>query len=172
MELNPLDFDAWLAEHGPNLKPPVGNKEVFPGSDDFIVMVVGGPNARTDFHVDPYEEVFYQLKGSMHVDLQTPQGRTSVEISAGEMWVLPRLVPHSPQRPEAGSIGLVFERPRELGVLEAFQWYCLECNFLIYEVELQVTDIVKDLPPVFELFYNSEEARTCGACGAVHPGRG
>jgi 3-hydroxyanthranilate 3,4-dioxygenase len=170
--LDALDFEAWLAEHGPNLKPPVGNKEVFPGREDFIVMVVGGPNQRTDFHVDPYEEVFYQLKGTMHVDVQTPEGRSSVEIGPGQMWVLPRNMPHSPQRPEAGSIGLVFEKPRERGVLEHFQWYCLECNHCIHDVELQVTDIVTDLPPVFEAFYGDEQARTCGNCGALHPGKG
>ncbi len=167
-----LDFEAWLAEHGPGLKPPVGNKEVFPGCEDFIVMVVGGPNQRTDYHQEPYEEVFYQLKGTMHVDLQTPEGRQTVTIGPGQMWVLPRNVPHSPQRPEAGSIGLVFERPREPGVLEHFQWYCRECNHLIHDVELQVSDIVVDLPPVFEAFYSDEAARTCTACGSVHPGRG
>ncbi len=167
-----LDFDAWLAEHGPHLKPPVGNKEVFPGQEDFIVMVVGGPNQRTDYHQEPYEEVFYQLKGTMHVDLQTPEGKRTVTIGPGEMWVLPRNVPHSPQRPEAGSIGLVFERPREPGVLEHFQWYCLECNHRIHDVELQVRDIVVDLPPVFEAFYADERARTCDQCGAVHPGKG
>jgi 3-hydroxyanthranilate 3,4-dioxygenase len=167
-----LDFDAWLAEHGPHLKPPVGNKEVFPGQEDFIVMVVGGPNQRTDYHQEPYEEVFYQLKGTMHVDLQTPEGKRTVTIGPGEMWVLPRNVPHSPQRPEVGSIGLVFERPREPGVLEHFQWYCLECNHRIHDVELQVRDIVVDLPPVFEAFYGDEQARTCEKCGAVHPGKG
>ena len=167
-----LDFDGWVAEHGPSLKPPVGNKEVFPGCQDFIVMVVGGPNQRTDFHKEPYEEVFYQLTGTMHVDLQTPEGRQTVTIGPGEMWVLPRNMPHSPQRPEAGSIGLVFERPREPGTLEHFQWYCPDCNALIHDVELQVTDIVIDLPPVFEAFYASDEARTCGECGTLHPGRG
>ena len=64
------------------------------------------------------------------------------------------------------------DRETVAGMLEAFQWYCLECNHLIYEVELQVTDIVKDLPPVFETFYASEEARTCASCGAIHPGKG
>ena len=108
----------------------------------------------------------------MHVDLQTPEGRQTVTIGPGEMWVLPRNMPHSPQRPEAGSIGLVFERPREPGTLEHFQWYCPDCNALIHDVELQVSDIVVDLPPVFEAFYASEEARTCGECGTLHPGRG
>lgn len=168
----PLDFDAWLAENGPLLKPPVGNKEIFPGQSDFIVMVVGGPNQRTDFHVDPYEEVFYQLKGTMHINVMTPDGPQRVQISEGQMWVLPRNLPHSPQRPEAGSIGLVFERVREPGTLERFQWYCPGCNALIHDVELQVTDIVVDLPPVFEGFYGSEQARTCSACGAMHPGKG
>ena len=167
-----LDFQAWLAEHGPNLKPPVGNKEIFPGQEDFIVMVVGGPNQRTDFHIDPYEEVFYQLTGTMHVNLQTPEGLQTVTIGPGEVWVLPRHVPHSPQRPETGSIGLVFERPRAIGELEHFQWYCPECNALIHDVELQVTDIVKDLPPVFDAFYSDENARTCPQCGHLHPGKG
>lgn len=171
-ELRALDFDAWLAENGPTLKPPVGNKEVFPGGSDFIVMVVGGPNQRTDYHVDPYEEVFYQLKGTMHVDLMTSDGPRSVEIGAGQMWVLPRSMPHSPQRPEAGSLGLVFERIREPGTLEKFQWYCPACSALVHEVELQVTDIVVDLPPVFDAFYADESARTCPSCGTVHPGRG
>ncbi len=167
-----LDFDAWIAENGPNLKPPVGNKEVFPGCRDFIVMVVGGPNQRTDFHVDPYEEVFYQLTGTMHVNLMTPAGPETVTIGPGEMWVLPRDMPHSPQRPEAGSIGLVFERVRDEGVLEHFQWYCPQCHALLHDVELKVNDIVVDLPPVFESFYGDMAARTCSQCGAVHPGRG
>lgn len=170
--LTALDVDGWLAEHGPTLKPPVGNKEVFPGGDDFIVMVVGGPNSRTDYHVDPYEEVFYQLVGTMHVDLMTPAGPRSVNVGPGQMWVLPRNVPHSPQRPEVGSLGLVFERVREAGVLETFQWYCPQCHVLIHSATLQVSDIVVDLPPVFEEFHGSTAARTCGQCGTVHPGRG
>ena len=170
--LSALDFASWLAEHGPDLKPPVGNKEIFPGQSDFIVMVVGGPNQRTDYHVDPYEEVFYQLKGTMHVNVMTPDGPHQVEISEGKMWVLPRNMPHSPQRPEAGSIGLVFERVREPGTLERFQWYCPNCHALIHDVELQVSDIVVDLPPVFEGFYGSIEARTCAGCGTIHPGKG
>ena len=115
-----LNFNEWVTKNGPELKPPVANKEMFPGGDDFIVMVVGGPNSRTDYHVDPFEEVFYQVKGTMHVDLMTADGPERVTVGAGEMWVLPRLMPHSPQRPEAGSIGLVFERVRNEGTLEKF----------------------------------------------------
>ncbi len=166
-----VNFPEWLDVYGPTLKPPVGNREMFPGRDDFVVMVVGGPNQRTDYHVDPYEEVFYQVRGAMHVNVQTPDGPARIDIGEGDMWVLPRNMPHSPQRPEAGSIGLVFERVREPGTLERFRWYCDNCNAIVHDVELQVTDIVADLPPVFEAFYNSEDARTCPNCGTVHPGR-
>jgi 3-hydroxyanthranilate 3,4-dioxygenase len=145
---------------------------MFPTGADFIVQVVGGPNQRTDFHVDPYEEFFYQVKGNIHVNIMTADGPQTVHISEGQMWVLPGNVPHSPQRPEAGSIGLVIERVREEGTLEKFQWYCLECGSLLHEVELQVRDIVADLPPVFGAFYADDAARTCANCGALHPGKG
>ena len=169
--MKPINFPRWIDEHRHLLKPPVGNQQVWRDTD-FIVTVVGGPNQRTDFHVDPYEEWFHQIKGSMHVDVMTEDGKVTVEIKEGETWLLPGFLPHSPQRPEAGSIGVVIERVREEGTLEKFQWYCLDCAGLVHEVELQVRDIVADLPPVFTRFYDDKAARTCGHCGALHPGRG
>jgi len=168
----PVSFPGWIAENAHLLKPPVGNKQMFPTGSDFIVMVVGGPNQRTDFHVDPYEEFFYQVKGNMHVNVVTEDGPRAVEIHEGQMWVLPANMPHSPQRPEAGSIGLVIERVRGEGTLEKFQWYCENCGNLVHEVQLQVRDIVADLPPVFEAFYTDDAARTCAGCGTLHPGKG
>ncbi|MGW6333208.1 3-hydroxyanthranilate 3,4-dioxygenase [Nocardia rhamnosiphila] len=167
----PLNFDAWIRENEQFLRPPVNNKTMQLG-DDFIVQVIGGPNQRTDYHVDPYEEWFYQVRGDIFVRVMTDAGPRDVHIREGETWVLPRNIPHSPQRPTAGSVGLVIERVREEGTLEKFQWYCLACNALIHEVELQVRDIVVDLPAVFEKFYADTDARTCGSCGALHPGKG
>jgi 3-hydroxyanthranilate 3,4-dioxygenase len=167
----PVNFAAWIEENRHLLKPPVGNKTLAVGAD-LLVQIVGGPNARTDFHVDPYEEWFYQLKGNIHVNVMTPDGPRAVHIREGETWLLPGNLPHSPQRPEAGSVGLVIERIRPEGTLEKFQWYCLNCDALVHEVELQVRDIVADLPPVFAAFYADEQARTCRQCGAVHPGKG
>ena len=95
-----------------------------------------------------------------------------MHIREGQAWLLPRNIPHSPQRPAEGSIGLVIERVREQGTLEKFQWYCEECDALVHEVELQVRDIVADLPPVFEEFYNNEAARKCSRCGTLHKGKG
>jgi len=166
-----VNFQAWIAGNEHLLKPPVNNKAIFTGKD-FIVQVVGGPNERTDFHVDPYEEWFHQVKGTMHVNVMTEEGQRTVEIKEGETWLLPGFVPHSPQRPEAGSIGVVIERIREEGTMEKFQWYCEDCGHLVHEAELQVRDIVADLPPVFTAFYADEHARTCEKCGALHPGKG
>jgi 3-hydroxyanthranilate 3,4-dioxygenase len=166
-----INFPKWIEENQHLLKPPVGNKTMAVGND-FIVMIVGGPNARTDFHVDPYEEWFYQLKGNIHVDLMLDGQPHRVDIGEGETWLLPGNTPHSPQRPETGSIGLVIERIREPGTLEKFQWYCPNCNALVHEVELQVTEIVVDLPPVFAAFYEDTDARRCQQCGTVHAGRG
>lgn len=167
-----IDFQAWIKDNEDLLRPPVNNKQVWQPMGDFIVQVVGGPNQRTDFHLDPYEEWFYQIRGNMHVNLMTDEGPKRIDIGEGGMWMLPRNTPHSPQRPEAGSIGLVIERIREEGTLEKFIWFCPNCNGTVHEVELQVRDIVADLPPVFELFYASDEARTCENCGTVHPGKG
>jgi len=168
--LESTNFPQWIEENKHLLKPPVGNKQMFPTGDDFITMVVGGPNQRTDFHVDPYEEFFYQISGELKVNVMTDDGPATVAVNAGEMWVLPRNMPHSPQR-GPNSIGLVIERVREPGVLERFRWYCASCDGIVHGVELQVSDIVADLPPVFTAFYDSEEARTCPNCGTVHPGK-
>lgn len=168
----PIDFTKWIDEHAHLLKPPVGNKVIFEGSNDLIVMVVGGPNARTDFHVDPYEELFYQIRGNMHINVMTEDGPETVHVKEGQMWLLPPNLPHSPQRPEEGSVGFLVERIRPEGVLEKFRWYCQDCNAVVHEVELQVRDIVADLPPIFQAFYDDEKARTCDNCGALHPGKG
>jgi 3-hydroxyanthranilate 3,4-dioxygenase len=163
--LQPLNLLRWIDENRALLKPPVGNKRIFRDSE-FIIMVVGGPNTRRDYHVDPAEEFFYQLQGD--ILLKTMQGGRAVDvpIRAGEILLLPPRVPHSPQR-GADTVGLVIERERRAGELDGFQWYCEACAGLLYEEFIALTDIEKDLPPLFERFYSSPERRTCGNCGAV-----
>ena len=159
-----FNLQSWIEEHRHLLKPPVGNKCVYAG--DFIVMVVGGPNARKDYHVDPGEEFFYQLEGAMV--LRTVQDGRAVEvpIRAGEVLLLPPKVPHSPQRP-ANTVGLVIERVRRAGELDGFQWYCERCGQLLYEEFFELTDIEKQFPPVFERFFADSAKRTCERCHAV-----
>ncbi|HWP95001.1 MAG TPA: 3-hydroxyanthranilate 3,4-dioxygenase [Gammaproteobacteria bacterium] len=160
----PLDFRKWIEEHRQLLKPPVANKCIYDG--DFIVMVVGGPNARKDFHVDPGPEFFYQLEGEMVLWTQQEGRRVDIPIRAGEVFLLPPFVPHSPQR-MAGGVGLVIERKRLPGEQDGLQWYCEHCNGLLYEEFFPLVNIETQFPPVFDRFFGSLELRTCKQCGAV-----
>jgi 3-hydroxyanthranilate 3,4-dioxygenase len=163
---NPLNLQAWIEEHRHLLKPPVGNKVIYAG--DFIVMVVGGPNSRTDYHWDEGPEWFYQLEGEMVLRIQEDGAVRDIPIKAGETFLLPPRVPHSPQRlPD--SIGLVIERKRLAHEDDGLLWFCEQCNQKIYEEYFHLHDIEKDFPPVFDRFYSSVERRTCGNCGHLNP---
>ena len=161
----PFNFRAWIDAHRDQLKPPVGNRQVFRDSE-FIIMVVGGPNSRTDFHVDPGEEFFYQLEGDMV--LRTVQaGRiVDIPIREGEIFLLPPNVPHSPQR-VAHTVGLVIERQRRADEYDGLQWYCEGCNALLFEDRFHMSDIETQMQPVFKRFFGSLELRTCRHCGEV-----
>jgi 3-hydroxyanthranilate 3,4-dioxygenase len=163
--LRAFNLRRWIDEHRHILEPPVGNKRIFRDSE-FIIMVVGGPNARKDYHVDPAEEFFYQLEGD--IVLKTIQGGRPVDvpIREGEILLLPPGVPHSPQR-GANTVGLVVERERRAGELDGFQWYCDRCGQRLYEEFVALTDIEKQLPVIFEHFFTSERHRTCASCGTV-----
>lgn len=162
----PIPLARWIDEHRHLLKPPVGNKCIVDG--DFIVMVVGGPNERRDWHVDEGPEFFHQVEGEMVLRVQDGGTRRDIPIRAGELFYLPPRVPHSPQR-MAGSVGLVIERKRLPGELDALQWYCERCNHRLHEERFVLTDIETQFPPVFERYYRSLALRTCAACGQVDP---
>lgn len=167
----PFNFERWIEDHSDRLKPPVGNQQVWQDAD-LLVTVVGGPNQRTDFHDDPLEEFFYQFKGNASLLLLDRGRMERVALREGDIFLLPAHVRHSPQRPEPGSLCLVVERMRPAGLIDAFEWYCAVCTSLVHRAELQLENIVTDLPKVFSEFYGSDEAaRTCGNCGSVHPGR-
>jgi 3-hydroxyanthranilate 3,4-dioxygenase len=162
----PFDLKRWIDEHRHLLKPPVGNKCIVDG--DFIVMIVGGPNARTDYHYDEGPEFFYQLEGEMVLKVQDEGVARDLPIRAGEIFYLPPRVPHSPQR-LPNSVGLVIERRRTAGEQDGLLWFCERCNHKLYEEYFTLQSIEHDFPPVFERFYGSRGARTCAACGHLNP---
>lgn len=160
-----FNFQRWIDEHRHLLKPPVGNKQVFEDAE-LIIMVVGGPNARKDYHDDPGAEFFYQLEGDMLLRTIQDGRRVDLPIRQGEILLLPGHVPHSPQR-QTDTVGLVVERRRRADEKDGFLWYCERCAALLHQEYLHVSDIETQLPPVFERFWSTPERRTCRSCGTV-----
>ena len=167
----PFNLASWIEDNRSLLRPPVSNQQLWLGAD-MIVMIVGGGNQRTDYHDDPRPEFFHQIRGDMNLRIWPGRGTAPYDmpIGEGEVFLLPPNVRHSPQRSDPESIGLVVEYDRAEGELDGFEWVCGDCASLVHRVELQLQSIVDDLPPLFEAFYASEQARTCPTCGAVHPG--
>ena len=163
--LHAFNFRQWIDANRALLKPPVGNKRVF-ADGDFVIMVVGGPNARKDYHVDPGQEFFYQLEGDMVLKTMQDGWAVDLPIREGEVLLIPPLLPHSPQR-GANTVGLVVERARRPGELDGFQWYCERCGERLYEEFFTLTDIEQQFPAVFERFFADPKKRTCRHCGAV-----
>jgi len=163
----PFNLYKWIEENRHLLKPPVGNKNLYIDSGDYIVMVVGGPNARKDFHYNLTEELFFQLEGTARVFIQENGQKKEMLLNAGDMFLLPAGTPHSPMR-EENSVGLVVESKRAgKKMKDGLLWFCEKCNHKLYEVHFELNDIEKDFLPHFKKFYNSEELRTCQKCGEI-----
>lgn len=161
----PFNLQKWIEEHRDELKPPVGNRNLYKDAGDYIVMIVAGPNARKDYHYNETEELFYQLEGDINVRIQEDGKVVDIPIKEGEMFLLPARVPHSPMRSE-GSIGLVVELKRNGAEKDGLIWFCDECNTKLHESYFKLTNIEKDFLPRFKEYYASEEKRTCPECGA------
>jgi 3-hydroxyanthranilate 3,4-dioxygenase len=162
----PFNLSQWIEENRHLLKPPVGNKNLYKESGDYIVMIVAGPNARKDYHYNETEELFYQVEGDITVFIQQDGKKVEVPIKEGEMFLLPAKVPHSPVRTE-GSIGLVIERKREPHHKDGLIWFSDTANAKLYEEYFHLTNIEKDFLPVFRKFYGDEKLRTCPVTGEV-----
>jgi 3-hydroxyanthranilate 3,4-dioxygenase len=163
--LKPFNLFQWIDENRYLLQPPVGNKSLYVDSEDYIVMVVGGPNARKDYHYNETEELFFQLEGSITVAIQENGERKELKLKAGDMYLHPAKIPHSPIRSE-NSVGLVIERKRAgKGFTDGLLWFCDTCNHPLHAVYFELKNIEKDFLPHFNHFYASEHLRTCEKCG-------
>lgn len=162
--LQSFNLKNWIEENRDLLKPPVGNKCIENG--DLIVMVVGGPNTRKDYHFEDGGEFFYQVEGDITVKIIEDGKPKDIHIKEGEIFYLPPNIPHSPQRP-ADTVGLVIERKREEKEYDSFQWYCENCGDKLHEEFVKLTDIGSQLPPIFEKFWGDMDKRTCRKCGTV-----
>lgn len=161
----PFNLQQWIDEHRHLLKPPVCNKQVFE-QDDFIVMIVGGPNNRTDYHYNETPELFYQLEGEMILKVVDSGEFKDIAINAGEIFLLPPKMLHSPQR-MLNSVGLVVEQKRAANQQDALVWFCQNCQHQLYRESFSLDNIETDLPVVFENFYQTPNNCTCSKCGTV-----
>ncbi|ARN78386.1 3-hydroxyanthranilate 3,4-dioxygenase [Nonlabens spongiae] len=163
----PFNLNKWIDDNRELLKPPVGNKNLYVDSGDYIVMIVAGPNARKDYHYNETEELFYQLEGEIEVHVQDEGEKRTMKLGPGDMYLHPAKVPHSPVR-HKNSIGLVIERKRvSEDAVDGLLWFCDNCNHKLHETYFKLNDIEKDFLPRFKEFYGSKELRTCNNCGTV-----
>lgn len=165
MIVPPLNFRQWIEDNRDRLKPPVGNQIVYKDTE-FIIMVVGGPNARKDFHYNEGEEFFYQIEGDITLPTIQDGKVVTYEIKEGDIFLLPARIPHSPQRP-ANSVGLVIERMRTPEELDYCMWYCENCNHELHKKPFHLGDIVEQLPKILNEYYTTPELVTCEKCGTV-----
>lgn len=165
MALAAVNLQKWIEEHRDVLKPPVGNAMLYKDGE-FQVMIVAGPNSRTDYHCEPGEELFYQLKGDITLKVIEDGTPRDIVIREGEILLLPANVIHSPRRP-VDTVGLVVERQRREDEEESVRWMCDACGNLLHMHQGVITDLGTQLKPVMDAFWASDDLRTCKVCGTV-----
>lgn len=156
---------TWIEQNRASLKPPVGNKLLF-GDGEFQVMIVAGPNTRRDFHCEPGEELFYQLKGDITLKVIEDDTIRDIVIAEGDIFLLPANTIHSPRRP-AGTLGMVVERQRHEDEEESITWYCESCGNQLHQFVGVITDLGTQLKPVMDAFWADASLHTCSRCGTV-----
>ena len=161
----PFNLKKWIDENRHLLKPPVGNQCIYKDAENFIVMIVGGPNSRKDYHYNESEELYFQVEGDIILKVIDDGVKKDIPINEGDIFLLPPKTPHSPQRGE-NTVGLVIEKVRGQEE-DGFLWYCENCGNKLYEEYKVINDIVQQLPRVMEGFYSDEMKRTCDKCGEV-----
>ena len=135
-----------------------------------LAFVARGRPYRSEFHINPADEVMYMLRGEMRLHYRTAAGKEDVSvITEGSIVYTPGGIPHSPRfAPDA--FALILERKRVAGEIDRFQWYCLACDELLHEEPFSVADYALDpVSQAYARFYDDEAARTCGACAHVMP---
>jgi 3-hydroxyanthranilate 3,4-dioxygenase len=163
----PFNLQNWINENRDLLKPPVGNFNLYKDAGDFIVMIVGGPNARKDYHYNETEELFYQVEGDIEVGIQEEGKAVTIHVKQGDMFLLPAGVPHQPRR-AANTVGLVIEAKRDdKPVKDGLLWFCENCNHKLHETYFVLNNIEQDFLPRFREFYGSLDMRTCKSCGHI-----
>ena len=163
------DLRAWIETNRHLFDPPYKTNRVLAHHRDFIVMILRGPNARLDFHIEPGEEFFYQVEGDIELHLKPENERRQVvKIRAGEIFLCPGGLAHSPRRGE-GTWGLVIERKRKADESEAFAWFCEACDEKVLSRIVSQGDVAAQVSEIYAAFNADPALRTCKKCGYTFP---
>ncbi|GEQ67781.1 hypothetical protein JCM33374_g1446 [Metschnikowia sp. JCM 33374] len=165
MLAQPINIHKWIQENSHLLQPPVNNFCLHRGGA--TVMIVGGPNERTDYHINQTPEYFHQLKGHMCLKVVDDGEFKDIIIDEGDSFLLPGNVPHNPVR-FADTIGLVVEQDRPEGCLDKLRWYCSGCKEKLHEVEFFCSDLGTQVKEAILAFDGDMDARVCKLCGALN----
>jgi len=167
----PFNLMGWVDANRARLRPPVNNAALFPDGN-YIVNMVGGGNTRTDFHENPTEEIFFQIRGTAYLNIWDRGKFDRIDLTKGDIWLMEPHLQHSPQRPDANGLCLLVELKRPKGAIDHLRWYCPKCAHEVWGASMELQDLVADLPRTYEVFYAlSDKERTCKQCGTMHPGR-
>ena len=161
--LKNFNLKQWIDEN----RGDWGQRRTIWEDSDFIVFVTRGPNSRKDFHIDPGDEIFYQLEGDLNLHYMTSEKSHEVAvIKARELFLLPSNVPHSPRRGE-GSWTLVVERKRRPEEQDLFVWFCENCRTKLYEATVRFDDPTDAVKKATDTIRSDVKLRTCTQCGQV-----
>jgi 3-hydroxyanthranilate 3,4-dioxygenase len=135
-----------------------------------IGFLARGREYRSEFHINPSDEVMLMVKGEMRLHHRTPEGKEAVAVIAeGSTIFTPTGIPHSPRFPP-DAFALILERRRRPGEVDRFQWYCPGCDALLHEERSVVDDYRADpVSQAYRRFFDDEAARTCKRCGTIMP---
>ncbi|KAI9830804.1 MAG: 3-hydroxyanthranilic acid dioxygenase [Phylliscum demangeonii] len=164
MLVAPLNIPKWLEHNSHLLKPPINNYCVY--NKDVTVMIVGGPNERTDYHINETAEWFYQYKGRMLLKVVDDGVFKDIHINEGEMFLLPPNTPHNPVR-FADTVGIVLEQLRPESSLDRLRWYCQNCGAIVHEAAFHCTDLGTQIKDAVNSFRDDLEKRKCSKCGEL-----
>lgn len=153
-----------LEQNSHLLKPPINNYLIY--NDPLTVMVVGGPNARTDYHINETPEFFYQYKGRMLLKTVDQGEFRDIYIDEGELFLLPANTPHNPVRFE-NTVGIVIEQPRPASSIDKLRWYCQNCGSKVHEAAFHCTDLGTQIKEAVNQFKDDNVARKCSNCGEI-----
>ena len=158
--LTGFNLRQWIDENRGNW----GQRRVILEDSDFIAFMTRGPNRRKDYHINPGDEIFYQLEGELNLHYIDAEGKRQLALlKPGEIFLLSRNILHSPRRDD-GSWTFVVERKRAPSELDRFIWPWEECGNKLYEATVHFDDPSKPVADATRALQADPGLATCKRC--------